>query len=121
MRSLPKPDVTSAEVLQLCAASIRDPDLKERLLRAEAVVKAAEEVYRERGEGGELHAIKGTKTVGDFVTRKEMERVYNGTFVKSRKTRSTYAKLKKACVNDICPLCGQGTVHQLPGLWRNSH
>lgn len=113
MRSLPKPDVTGAEVLQLCAASIRDPDLKERLLQVEAVVEAAEELYREHGESAELHAIKGTKTVGGFVTRKEMERVYNGTFVKSSKTRSTYAKLKKACVNDICPLCGQGTVHQL--------
>lgn len=113
MRSLPKPDVTGAEVLQLCAASIRDPDLKERLLQAEAVVEAAEELYREHGESAELHAIEGTKTVGGLVSRKEMERVYNGTFVKSSRTRSTYAKLKKACVNDICPLCGQGTVHQL--------
>ena len=113
MRSLPKPDVTGAEVLQLCAASIRDPDLKERLLQAEAVVEAAEELYREHGESAELHAINGAKTVGGFVTGKEMERVYNGTFVKSSRTRGTYAKLKKACVNDICPLCGQGTVHQL--------
>jgi len=113
MRSLPKPDVTAAEVLQLCAASIRNTDLRERLLQAEAVLEAAEDLYREHGDGAELHAIKGTKTVGGFVTRKEMERVYNGTFVKSRRTRSTYAKLKKACVNDICPLCGQGTVHQL--------
>lgn len=113
MRSLPKPDVTGADVLQLCAASIRNPNLKERLLQAEAVVEAAEELYRERGESAELHAIKGTENVGGFVSRKEMERVYNGTFVKSSRTRSTYAKLKKACVNDICPLCGQGTVHQL--------
>ena len=113
MRSLPKPDVTGAVALQLCASSIKDPDLKERLLQAKAVVEADEKMYRERGEGGELHAIKGTKTVGGFVTRKEMERVYNGTFVKSSRTRSTYAELKKACVNDICPLCGQGTVHQL--------
>ena len=96
MRSLPKPDVTGAEVLQLCAASIRDPDLKERLLQAEAVVEAAEELYREYGESAELHAIEGTKTVGELVSRKEMERVYNGTFVKSSRTRSTYAKLKKA-------------------------
>jgi hypothetical protein len=113
MRSLPKPDVTGAELLQLCAASIRDPDLKKRLLQAEAVVEAAEELYREHGESAELHAIKGTKTVGSLVSGKEMERVYNGTFVKSSRTRSTYAKLKKSCVNDICPLCGQGTVHQL--------
>lgn len=113
MRSLPKPDVTGAEVLRLCAASIRDPDLKGRLLRAEAFVEAAEEIYLERGEVGELHAIRETKTVGGFLTRNEMERVYSGTFVKSSRTRSTYGKLKKVCVNDICPLCGQGTIHQL--------
>lgn len=113
MRSLPKPDVSGAEVLQLCAASIRDPDLKERLLQVEAVVEAAEKLYWEHGEIAQLHAIKETKTVGGIVSRKEMERVYNGTFVKSSRTRSTYAKLKKACINDICPLCGQGTVHQL--------
>ncbi|MHB1991642.1 hypothetical protein [Metallibacterium scheffleri] len=67
----------------------------------------------ENGEGATLHAIAGTQDVGGHVTGNEMERVYNGTFVKSSLTRDTYAKLKKACVNDICPLCGQGTVHQL--------
>ena len=113
MRSLPKPDVTGAEVVKLCAASIRDADLRERLLQAAALVETTEEMYRVHGEGAELYALKGTKTVGGFVTRKEMERIYNGTFVRSSRTRSTYAKIKKTCVNDICPLCGQGTVHQL--------
>lgn len=113
MRSLPIPDVTGAEALLLCASSIRDRDLKERILKAEAIVEAAEDIYREHGEGAMLHAMEGTRSVGGFITRKEMERLYNGTFVKSSRTRSTYAKLKKACINDICPLCGQGTVHQL--------
>lgn len=113
MRSLPNPAVTSAEVLRLCASSIRDPDLKQRLLDAEVVVEAAESWYLEHGKSAELYAITGTEDVGGFVSRKEMERVYNGTFVKGTRTRSTYAMLKKACVNDICPLCAQGTVHQL--------
>lgn len=113
MRSLPVPDVTGAEALQLCVSSIRDVDLKERLLLIGAVVEAAEEEYREHGGGARLHSLASTEDVGGHVTRKEMERVYSGTFVKSSKTRSTYEKLKKACVNDICPLCGQGTVHQL--------
>jgi hypothetical protein len=112
MRSLPIPDLTGVEALQLCASSIRDLGLKARLLQAEAVVESAEKAYRERGDDASLHVIQGTDDVGN-VTGKEMERIYNGTFVKSVKTRSTYEKLKKACVNDICPLCGQGTVHQL--------
>lgn len=113
MRNLPKPNVTGAAVLQLCAASINDLDLKGHLLQAEADVKSAEELYCKQGKSAKLHTINGTQNVGSSVTGKEMERVYNGTFVKSSKTRSTYENLKKACVNDICPLCGQGTVHQL--------
>lgn len=113
MRSLPRPRITGAEALELCASSIRDEDLRGRMLLAVASVEAAEAVYVENGEGATLHAIARTKNVGGHVTGKEMERVYNGTFVKSSRTRNSYAKLKKACVNDICPLCGQGTVHQL--------
>ncbi|MDH4564532.1 MULTISPECIES: hypothetical protein [unclassified Pseudomonas] len=113
MRSLPRPGITGAEALELCASSIRDEDLRNRLLLAVASVEAAEAVYVENGEGATLHALAGTKNVGGYVTGKEVERVYNGTFVKSSRTRNVYAKLKKACVNDICPLCGQGTVHQL--------
>jgi len=113
MRSLPRPGIQGVEALKLCATSIRDEDLKDRLLLAAASVEAAEAEYVKNGEGATLYAIAETKDVGGHVTGKEMERVYNGTFVKSRRTRDTYAALKKGCVNDICPLCGQGTVHQL--------
>jgi hypothetical protein len=113
MRSLPRPGITGTEALELCVSSIRDEDLRGRLLLVVASVEAAEAEYVENGEGATLYAIAGTKNVGGHVTGKEMERVYNGTFVKSSITRNAYAKLKKACVNDICPLCGQGTVHQL--------
>jgi hypothetical protein len=113
MRSLPRPGFTGAEVLKLCASSIRDLKLKERLLLAKATVTKAEQKYLEYGEAAQLHSIKGTKSVGEALSGKQMERVYNGTFVRSSKTRSIYASLKKACANDICPLCGQGTVHQL--------
>lgn len=113
MRSLPRPGISGAEALELCASSIRDESLQRRLRLAVASVAAAEAGYVENGEGATLHTIAGTANVGGQVTGKEMERVYNGTFVKSKRTRNAYAELKKVCVNDICPLCGQGTVHQL--------
>ena len=113
MRSLPVPDVTASEALRLCASSIKDADLARRLQKVEGAVALAEGIYRERGAEGQLHAIAKAAIVGDSVTGKEMERVYNGTFVKSVKTKRIYAGLKKVCVNDICPLCGQGTVRQL--------
>lgn len=113
MRKLPLPAITSADTLKLCASSIRDADLKNRLLQAEAVVEIAEQKYLAYGEAAKLHTIRSTQNVVANFSGKEMERVYNGTFVKSRKTRDAYAQLKKASVNDICPLCGQGTVRQL--------
>lgn len=114
MRKLPRPTLTGADALNLCASpGVRDQDLKDRLLHARSIIEAAEKKYVDHGEAAQLHSIRGTKSVGRHLSGKQMERVYNGTFVKSSKTRSSYAKLKKACVNDICPLCGQGTVRQL--------
>ncbi|MBR8403215.1 hypothetical protein [Burkholderia cenocepacia] len=113
MRRLPTPDVTCVEILDLCASSVRDLDLKQGIQHAKGVVEAAEQAYRKKGQSAELYSIKGTKNVGKCLSGKQMERVYNGTFVKSSKTRDIYAKLKRACVNDICPLCGQRTVRQL--------
>jgi hypothetical protein len=113
MRSLPRPAVTGIDALKLCRSSIRDVDLKNRLGKIEAAVMTAEKEYLKYGEVGELHRIAATVDVGGHLTGEQMERVYNNTFVKSAKTRSTYDLLKKACENDICPLCGQGTVHQL--------
>jgi len=51
--------------------------------------------------------------VGGNVSTAEMERVYKGTFVKSKATREMYGLLKSAPENDICPLCSQRTVSQL--------
>lgn len=113
MRSLPRPTVTGVEALSLCVSSIKDPDLRKRLGQIEHAVEAAEDQYVEYGEGGTLHRIAGSESADMHLSAAEMVRVYKDTFVKSAKTRSTYDALKKACENDICPLCGQGTVHQL--------
>jgi len=113
MRSVPRPDVSVVQALKLCASSIRDVKLKNRLLKSETIMKAAEEQYLLHGESATLHTLTGTKNVGKHLTGKEMERLYNSTFVRSLKTRDIYTALKQACINDICPLCGQGTVKQL--------
>lgn len=113
MRKLPRPNITGITALRACASSIRDVGLKGRLRQIEDAVNDAEGIYSARGEATELYRITGTDNVNDLVTGAEMESVYNNTFVKSVKTRSMYDKIKKACENDICPLCGQRTVFQL--------
>lgn len=113
MRKLPRPGIAAVSALKACASSIRDSDLKERLRKIENTVDDSEGVYAAYGEVAKLYRIKGTDNIDGLVTGDEMDRVYNNTFVKSVKTRSMYDKIKKACENDICPLCGQRTVFQL--------
>lgn len=113
MRKLPRPDITAVSALKACASSIRDPDLKGRLRNIENTVDDSEGIYRAYGESAELYRIEGGDNIDGLVTGDEMDRVYNNTFVKSVKTRSMYDRIKMACENDICPLCGQRTVFQL--------
>jgi len=113
MRKLARPEIGAVTALRACASSIRDPDLKARLGNVETFVANSEQIYRECGEVARLYQIDGTEHIAGVVTRDEMDRVYNNTFVKSVKTRSLYDRIKKSCENDICPLCGQRTVFQL--------
>jgi len=112
MRRLPKPTFTAAVVFDLCVRSVRDEDLKMRLKAALPIVEAAEVEYVAHGDVGRWYEIKSSIKV-DKVSNKEMENLYNRTFVKSVRTKPIYSALKKACNNDMCPLCGQRTVHQL--------
>ncbi|VFS07142.1 Uncharacterised protein [Citrobacter koseri] len=113
MRKLPIPTIIAVDILRLCSLSIRDETLKVNLRLIEGEVDNAEVEYRERAIAEELYLIKANENIGEDFTGKQMERVYNNTFVKSKKTRFIYDQLKKVCENDICPLCGQGTVYQL--------
>jgi len=113
MRSLPRPLVTADEALTLCIDSVRDLDLKRRLGVVRRTIVTAEAEYIKQAKASRLYLIPAGKMVGRSVTQAEMNNLYNRTFVKSVHTREIYGDLKKACLNDICPLCGQRTVHQL--------
>lgn len=101
-----------SDIYDDCIRSIQDAGLKARLRTARPVVLEAARVYEQMGTAGELFKIVATNGVLE-VTSKEMHSLYRNTFVKSVKTRPIYTSLKKACKNDMCPLCGQRTVHQL--------
>jgi hypothetical protein len=112
MRKLPKPAFSVDDIVDDCVRSLQSTDLKTRLRNAKPTITAAAHGYNSRGALGELYLIAGGDAV-DEVSAVEMEKLYKQTFVKSKRTRPIYASLKKACRNDICPLCGQRTVHQL--------
>lgn len=112
MRKLPKPVFSVDDIVDDCVRSVQSQDLKTRLRKAKPTIAMAAQSYDSRGALGELYLIAGGNAV-DEVLATEMEKLYRQTFVKSKRTRPIYASLKKACRNDICPLCGQRTVHQL--------
>jgi hypothetical protein len=113
MRFLKRLNINARDTLKLCIKSIRDEDLSGRLESVMPEVEAAELDYLNRAAVGEFYKISGTNGVAEKVTTAEMERVYDGTFVKSVKTRYIYDLIKKLPVNDICPLCNQRTVFTL--------
>ena len=112
MRPLPRPQMSARAVLELCAFSIRDPDLSGRLTTALAGADAAEADYLVRGQQGGLWALPKSTQFGQ-VSGQEMKRVYKDTFAKSVGTRAIYDQIKKLPANDICPICGQRTVGTL--------
>ncbi|MDC7807999.1 hypothetical protein PQS31_14385 [Luteimonas sp BLCC-B24] len=76
-------------------------------------IVSAELDYSNHGAEGSLHLVEGADGVNGTVSTAEMERVYKGTFVKSKATREYYGAIKSASENDICPLCSQRTISQL--------
>lgn len=112
MRKLDRHAEASRGVLELCAESIQNPDLKARLKQAADHFESAEAVYLERAAIGALFQIAQAE-MADGVTAEEMKRVYKNTFVKSKGTRPIYDAIKKLPANDICPMCGQRTVGTL--------
>jgi hypothetical protein len=109
MRRLNRPAYAARDIIDLCAQSIQDRDLADRLRLIDGQIADAETEYIQRGEHEALFSITPTNGVGG-VTADEMKRVYKGTFAISRRTRYIYDMIKKLPANDICPICGQRTV-----------
>ncbi len=120
MRKLPKPQDRASTILTLCANSVRDPGLSNRL-RSAAVVNAIsmeETQYDTNGANASLYSISASATLANTISTSEMISLYTNTFVQGNNLRSIYNKIKSAPKNGICPLCGQRVVstldHYLP-------
>ena len=108
------------DVVTACAAVLTDADASAALLDAIPAFVAAEAAYIEQGEAQQLFSIAGTATVNGVLTRKQMSRLYKGTFArKGSSVRTTfYDRLKVSAPHGICPSCGERNVasldHYLP-------
>ena len=119
MKTLPEPNFNVQEVLESCAAGIRDKDLARRLVGALPALEAAEQDYEARGARARLFETLPSNDVDAAVSSAEMSMLYKGTLSRQgSRARRFYDRLKTAAPNDICPLCGQRVVktldHYLP-------
>ena len=113
MRKIKRPEFPLAEIVELCAGSVRDAGLSARLLAARAHLSAGEADYIGKATRGELYAIPVSGAAGD-ITQAEMSRLYNRTFVRANgPTRHIYDAIKLLAAGAICPLCNQRTVSTL--------
>lgn len=119
MKTLPEPDFNVQEVLNSCAAGLRDRELALRLTEVRPTLEAAEQDYLALGPGAGLFEIATSNDVAGSVSSAEMSTLYKGTLSRQgSRARRFYDRLKTAAPNDICPLCGQRVVktldHYLP-------
>lgn len=119
MKTLPEPDFTVRDVLDSCAAGLRDRGLARRLAGVLPALEEAELDYATLGPDARLFEILSTDDVDTTVSSAEMSTLYKGTLARQgSRARRFYDRLKTAAPNDICPLCGQRVVktldHYLP-------
>lgn len=119
MKTLPEPDFTVRDVLDACAAGLRDRGLARRLDGVLPALEEAELDYASLGPDARLFEILSTDDVDTTVSSAEMSALYKGTLARQgSRARRFYDRLKTAAPNDICPLCGQRVVktldHYLP-------
>lgn len=117
MRRISKPELHVEAIVNCCAATLQNDDLKARILSSLHELVAFEASYGNLAEQISLYTIPEATHVCE-VTALEMKNLYDRTFVrKSGPTRDLYDKLILSA-NGICPLCQQRTVstldHHLP-------
>ncbi|XVV12613.1 HNH endonuclease [Actinoplanes sp. CA-131856] len=119
MWKVPRPSFDAKDVFITCAGSIRDPEIRMRLVVLDTGVAFAAWVFANAAPRAQLH------TLGLLRKRPEGEEdqaalktAYTTGMVRNKAGRRFYDRLMDAAVHQRCPLCGHGRVstldHQLP-------
>lgn len=121
MRRLSRPSHTARKAVELCAATLKDIDLKSRLLSVVDDIEAAEGIYKIRGVNASLHELPPEIAINNCVNKDEMAGLYKSTFARSPSTRYIYDSIRTSSKNGICPLCGHRHVATLDHYLPQSH
>lgn len=122
MKKIDKPNYSVKDVLSLCIESKRTRRVNEALAnnleQILPTVECNENNYIDLASQESLYIINSEEDINGIVSAEEMVDLYDNTFVKSKKTRHIYDKIRSVPKNETCPFCSQRKVstldHYLP-------
>ena len=122
MWTIPKPDLTARDTLDICIEGISDAAKKLRLEGIRVLIESAEQAFDQRAAATELHLVAEANQIAGAngnVSSKEMEHLYDRHMARQRsRGRDTYDKIMMAAEHGQCPFCGHLPVstldHSLP-------
>jgi hypothetical protein len=114
VRNVAKPLQPAADVLEECAVTIANVELRDRLGLAADDIRLAEHEYVQHGQIGELFRLVPTDGINGYVSTEEMVWVYDNKLSRQGNVaRRIYDAIKAAPAYGICPLCGHRIVATL--------
>lgn len=113
MRKVKKPNFCVKEIVCDCAESLRDNEIKQRIIAASDEIDMKSQEYDALAEKQLLSQITEHDIVAGNVTKNEMVDLYNKKFVAKIEVRSKYYDKIMVLTNGICPICNLGHVRNL--------
>lgn len=113
MRKLNKPTDYAGDVFIDCIETVRNPNLKARLIATKNLVIDAATEFEEKVTTGKMYTVVRESLINGNVTAKELETLYDRMVRKGTLGRKIYDKLIIASSLGICPLCSHREVTQI--------
>lgn len=113
MLKLKKPVISATQVYSDCVSTVKNKDLKNKLLACKPLIIQAETELEQKITKGKIYTIKREKVVNANVSCEELKKVYTGQMLKKALGRSHYNKLLADVPLLLCPICAHRDVSNL--------
>ena len=112
MKHLNKPTFDVKEIVNNCAESYKDKQLKNNFITSSEFIKSESAKYDLSAQHGEWDIFKQHDMVNNILTKENMKSLYNDKFVGNHEIKSKYYD-KIMVSTTTCPICGIGQVSNL--------
>lgn len=118
MKRLNKPSMDIRTIVEDCANSYRNIDLRQRIINSTNYIYEKSNIYDSLSSQKSWHLINKNEYPAQL-THDEMTKLYTDKFVVQKQIREKYYdKIMSLCADGLCPICGIGYVstldHYLP-------